>query len=144
VWGDGCGAIAPGGAASGRRPCEAPSQASCDAVQIQQVVLNLVRNAIDAMFAINLRHGKRIRVISQHDGEWVMVRIDDSGPGVSDEQTGVIFQPFHSTKREGMGMGLAICKTIIEDHDGSLGFVNRRGDDTGASFYFRIPRGTQL
>jgi two-component system sensor kinase FixL len=115
-------------------------QAACDSVQIQQVVLNLVRNAIDAMFAVGCKYGNRIRVVSLQEDESVIVKIEDSGPGIASEQAPLLFKPFQSTKRDGMGMGLAICKTIIEDHDGSLGFENRP-EGRGACFYFQLPRG---
>ena len=108
-----------------------------DGVQIQQVALNLVRNAIDAMFEIECRHGDQLLVRSYVRGDNVIVEVVDTGTGVARDQADKLFTAFHSTKKEGMGMGLAICRSIIEDHDGELGFRNNEGP--GATFYFSLP-----
>lgn len=110
---------------------------NCDSVQIQQVLLNLVRNAIDAMFATECAQGRQIRVTSRRDGERVLVSVFDQGPGVDESEVKRLFTPFHSTKDSGMGMGLAICKTIVEDHGGELGLGQNSA--LGAEFYFTIP-----
>ncbi len=111
----------------------------CDPVQIQQVVLNLVRNAIDAMHEIDCANGNEIKVISVNRSGSVMVRIEDQGPGISRASREKLFSPFYSTKSEGMGMGLAICKTIIEDHDGYMGVETSSSATPGAAFYFELP-----
>jgi two-component system sensor kinase FixL len=89
-----------------------------DRIQIQQVVLNIVRNAIEAMEESSER---RIKVTSTREpGGYVRVTIADSGPGLAPEVTERLFQPFVSTKSEGMGLGLSICHTIIEGHGGRM------------------------
>ena len=110
----------------------------CDAVQIQQVALNLIRNAIDAMTEIDCEHGTKIRITTVLDDGFVTVTVSDAGPGVVDEDE--IFRPFHTTKLTGMGMGLSISKTIIDAHGGDLTFENRA--PVGAAFSFRLPAET--
>jgi two-component system, LuxR family, sensor kinase FixL len=112
----------------------------CDPIQIQQVALNLIRNAIDAMKAIDCRHGNALAITSRSlaDGR-VEVAVADQGPGVAEDQQRLLFKPFHTTKKEGMGMGLSICRTIIGEHGGELAFRNNTGP--GATFYFTLPTG---
>jgi two-component system, LuxR family, sensor kinase FixL len=112
----------------------------CDPIQIQQIALNLIRNAIDAMKSIDCRHGNALVITSRTlaDGR-VEVAVADQGPGVADDQRKLLFRPFHTTKKEGMGMGLSICRTIIGEHGGELGF--RNNEDAGATFYFTLPAG---
>ncbi len=91
-----------------------------DAVQVQQVLVNLVHNAIDAMELIEARN--RSLVLATRAGEDGVVRVDviDSGCGVPPENIQSIFDSFFTTKPQGLGMGLALCRTIIEDHGGHL------------------------
>jgi two-component system, LuxR family, sensor kinase FixL len=112
----------------------------CDPIQIQQVALNLIRNAIDAMKAIDCCHGNALSITSRSlpDGR-VEVAVADQGPGVAEDQQQSLFKPFHTTKKEGMGMGLSICRTIIGEHGGELAFRNNTGP--GATFYFTLPGG---
>ncbi|NKC00055.1 MAG: PAS domain S-box protein [Pseudomonadales bacterium] len=111
----------------------------CDPIQVQQVTLNLVRNAIDAMFEIECAHGCSVRVISEAQDGAASISVQDCGPGVKDEVANELFTPFHSTKRNGMGMGLSICRSIVEDHGGVLRFENNR--NFGATFSFTLPAG---
>jgi two-component system, LuxR family, sensor kinase FixL len=112
----------------------------CDAIQIQQVALNLIRNAIDAMKEIDCRNGNALAITSRLlDGGHVEVAIADQGPGVPEDQRKLMFRPFHTTKKEGMGMGLSICRTIISEHGGELAYRNHAG--AGATFYFNLPTG---
>ena len=91
-----------------------------DHTQLQQVILNLVRNAIDAMAGRPARD-RRLRVWTSFDGKSVIsLCVRDSGRGVSDDDRERIFEPFYTTKSNGMGLGLAICRTIIEEHGGAL------------------------
>ena len=89
-----------------------------DRIQVQQVILNLVRNAIEAMRDSQVR---RLRIGSRKLAEGqVRVSIEDSGPGLAPEVAEQLFQPFLSTKDEGMGLGLSICHTIIQGHGGRI------------------------
>lgn len=113
----------------------------CDPIQIQQVALNLIRNAIDAMKEQPNADGRNAIVIMSRplDGGRVEVAVSDRGPGVAEEQKNLLFKPFHTTKKDGMGMGLSICRTIIAEHGGELGY--RDNEDGGATFYFTLPAG---
>jgi two-component system sensor kinase FixL len=114
----------------------------CDPVQIQQVALNLIRNAIDAMMEVNCVHGADVVVRTQLCDEGIEVAVIDLGTGVTEDNEALVFSPFHTTKAEGMGMGLSICRSIVRHHGGDLNFVNNagRGDlEHGCTFYFRLP-----
>jgi signal transduction histidine kinase len=108
-----------------------------DPVQLQQVVLNLVVNAMDAMKETEVLDRRvTIRTMST-DPSTVLITVADLGPGIPNDKLGRIFQPFFTTKREGLGMGLSIARTIIEAHGGMLWAVNN--PDRGASFLCRLP-----
>lgn len=109
----------------------------CDPVQIQQVALNLLRNAIDSMQEVDCVNGNQIRVTAVSEADAVCVEVSDQGTGVPEDQQELVFGAFHSTKRDGMGMGLSICESIMEAHGGDLDFRNNAG--VGATFYFRLP-----
>jgi C4-dicarboxylate-specific signal transduction histidine kinase len=105
--------------------------------QMQEVILNLVRNAIEAMDAI--KDGRRVLQVktSRHGDDTIAVVIEDSGPGIDPEKLGGIFDPFVSTKPRGMGLGLAICRMTIERHGGQLSAS--AGKNKGALFQFVLP-----
>lgn len=106
-----------------------------DKVQIQQVVLNLIRNAIDATAAQDER---TLHVSVGDDGKGnSIVTVTDNGPGISGEALDKLFQPFFTTKPEGMGVGLSISRTIIEAHGGHLRASNTDGG--GARFEILLP-----
>ena len=108
--------------------------------QLQQVILNLIRNAGEAMDAVSNRE-RVLRVRSAiHNTNEVLVSIEDSGPGIDPENINRIFQPFYTTKSDGMGMGLAICRSIIEAHEGRL-WVSA-GIQHGSVFRFTLPTGS--
>jgi signal transduction histidine kinase len=91
-----------------------------DRVQVQQVVLNLMNNAIDAMSPITDRaHVLRVRS-AIHDGNGVSLLVEDSGVGIDPKNAERIFDAFFTTKANGTGLGLAICRSIIEAHGGRL------------------------
>ena len=95
-----------------------------DRVQLQQVLMNLIRNAIDAM-ATDLCKARNITLSTDSvDSTHVSLAVSDTGPGFSDDQR--VFEPFYTTKASGMGMGLAICRSIAEAHGGTLGARNLR------------------
>jgi two-component system sensor kinase FixL len=108
-----------------------------DRVQLQQVVLNLLLNALDAMKGCPINE-RRVRVqAKQDDARTVRVVVRDYGIGLSGDKLDEIFQPFYTTKRDGLGMGLSISRSIIEAHGGSLWAENN--PDRGATFYCTLP-----
>jgi PAS domain S-box-containing protein len=107
-----------------------------DRIQLQQVLLNLVMNAIDAMSTVMDRR-RRLLVQSVKHPLKVLVRVQDSGIGLDPDQKGSVFEPFFTTKREGIGVGLSISRSIIHAHCGRLWAV--RGADGGAVFQFTLP-----
>lgn len=110
---------------------------SADRVQLQQVVLNLLRNALDAMSSIE--DGPRDLLIrsERETGDWVRVSVRDSGVGFDPQTSDRLFEPFYSTKSDGMGIGLSVSRSIIENHHGRL--VAALNDGPGATFSFSVP-----
>jgi two-component system sensor kinase FixL len=106
-----------------------------DRVQIQQVLVNLIRNAIDAMMA---SHAKSLVVRTDAGPEkLITVTVEDSGSGIGEDVAARLFQPFVSTKETGMGIGLSICRNIIEAHGGRIWFEPKPGG--GTIFRFTVP-----
>ena len=108
----------------------------CDQLQLKQVILNLVVNAVEAMSRVTDR-ARVLRVRSEAHDQGVQITIADSGTGLDRENVDKIFEPFFSTKSHGMGLGLWICRTIIENHDGRL--TASPGADHGAVFRIALP-----
>jgi PAS domain S-box-containing protein len=111
-----------------------------DFVQLQQVILNLVMNAIESMASITdrprvLRIQSRLQDLSGQSA--VLVAVSDSGAGLSADEMARVFEAFYTTKPQGMGMGLWVCRSIIETHGGQL--TARPNDDVGATFEFVLP-----
>jgi two-component system, LuxR family, sensor kinase FixL len=106
-----------------------------DKVQIQQVLLNLMRNAIDAMQDVEKR--ELVLSTSPVAGNLVEISVADTGSGISPEISAQLFQPFVTTKRQGMGVGLSISRTIIESHGGSI--APRPNPGGGTVFSFTLP-----
>jgi len=106
-----------------------------DPVLLEQVILNLTRNGIDAMAGCPPER-RRLEVAAGRLGAWVRIAVRDYGAGIDEAAAEQVFSPFFTTKREGMGMGLSICRSIVELHDGRLGF--RRLDD-GTEFHLQLP-----
>ena len=107
-----------------------------DRVQLQQVILNLLRNGPDAMVTVNDRP-RQLLITTETDGNLVTVSVQDSGVGFGPEISERIFESFFTTKPEGMGIGLAVSRSIIEAHHGRLWAVQNAGP--GATFAFSIP-----
>ena len=109
-----------------------------DRIQLQQVMLNLMMNAIEAMTQVTT---PRELLISSgaDDSKGVVVVVRDSGPGLDSKSLERLFEPFYTTKPQGMGMGLAICRSIVQAHGGRLWATTNR--DRGASFHFTVPTG---
>jgi two-component system sensor kinase FixL len=106
-----------------------------DKVQIQQVLLNLVRNALEAMK--DLPEGVLVIEAVQLDADFITVSVSDTGPGLAPEVAGRLFQPFTTTKETGMGVGLSICQSIVESHGGKI--RAEANVPKGVAFSFRLP-----
>jgi signal transduction histidine kinase len=110
---------------------------TADRVQLQQVVLNLLRNALDAMSTVDDRpRDLLIRTEREEDG-WVRLSVKDAGGGFDPQATNKLFEAFYSTKGDGMGVGLSVSRSIIENHQGRLWAV--LNDGPGATFSFSVP-----
>jgi PAS domain S-box-containing protein len=108
-----------------------------DRVQLQQVILNLVLNAVEAMDAVEAGTRKLLISTEQNQAKGVLVAVRDSGPGLDPENLERVFEAFYTTKTSGMGMGLSICRSIIDSHGGRLwAAVN---EPRGAVFQFTLP-----
>jgi len=108
-----------------------------DRVQVQQVVLNLLMNAIEAMSRMQQR-SRQLRISTSENGAGeVVVMVQDSGPGIDPAYVQRLFEPFHSTKPAGLGIGLSICRSIIEAHEGRIWVAG--SDLGGAAFAFSLP-----
>jgi signal transduction histidine kinase len=112
-----------------------------DRVQLQQVVINLMMNAIQAMATVAGRPRRlALRSARTADNE-VRVDVEDSGPGIAETDLQQLFQPFFTTRAEGMGMGLSICRSIVESHGGRIRAAAQPG--CGATMSFVLPTSTQ-
>ncbi len=121
-------------------PLPAPLRVHCDRVMIEQVLLNLVRNAIQASPANPARHTPpqvSVGAAAQPDGR-IRIQVRDQGPGISDDLAATLFTPFHSTRAEGMGLGLSLSRSVVEQHHGELQFENLPAPG-GAEFSFTLP-----
>jgi two-component system sensor kinase FixL len=115
-----------------------------DKVQIQQVVFNLVRNSVEAMTeSTPPRHllVSTVPMDSGADGSMAEVAVSDTGPGLAPEIQAQLFQPFQTTKAKGMGLGLSICRSIIDAHGGKLLAIPN--PERGVTFRFTIPLADQ-
>jgi PAS domain S-box-containing protein len=113
------------------------SPVSGDRVQLQQVLLNLVMNAMEAMSGINDRARQLVITTRNIDASQVQVTVEDSGTGLDATTMGRIFEPFYTTKSSGMGMGLSISRSIMQNHGGRLWATGN--DGPGTSFHFTLP-----
>ena len=108
-----------------------------DRIQLQQVMLNLIMNAVEAMSEMSDRPRQLLIRTDTDESRGIVVAVHDSGPGLKSEELLRLFTPFYTTKPQGMGMGLAICRSIIEIHGGRLWATPT--DDRGAMFRFTLP-----
>jgi len=108
-----------------------------DRVQLQQVIINLVMNGIEAMQSVTDQPRELVIRSNQDETHRVLVTVMDSGIGISAENADRLFNSFFTTKSSGMGMGLSICRSIVEAHGGRLSVSGNVGP--GASFQFVLP-----
>ena len=111
-----------------------------DRVQLQQVIFNLLLNGIEAMDTVT-DHPKKLRIRSQlQNSDAILVEIRDYGIGLADSEKA--FEAFYTTKEKGLGMGLSICRSIVEAHGGRLGTTPSQGP--GTTFFFTLPLGANV
>ena len=129
--------VAKSGVSVQKRLTEGLSPVQADRVQLQQVMLNLILNAIEAMSSVD--EGPRELLISteQSQTDGVLVAVHDSGPGIDPEHLDRVFEAFYTTKSSGVGMGLSICRSIIDAHGGRLWAEANK--PKGAVFRFTLP-----
>ncbi|MEI8376759.1 MAG: ATP-binding protein [Planctomycetota bacterium] len=108
-----------------------------DRIQILQVVVNLLQNACQAL-AMQPLKDRYLTIRTAHAGECIEVTVTDNGPGFSTAAASMLFTPFFTTKPDGVGMGLAISKSIVEAHGGRIWATSNSGE--GAAFHFTIPK----
>jgi two-component system sensor kinase FixL len=108
-----------------------------DKVQLQQVVLNLLLNAFDAMKEYPAAERQVQLSVEHNDTGLIQTTVRDRGPGLSSDRLDKIFEPFYTTKGEGLGMGLSICRSIVKAHGGQLWAENNQ--ERGVTFYFTLP-----
>jgi signal transduction histidine kinase len=112
-----------------------------DRVQLQQVIINLVMNGIDAMQPITDRPRELVIRSHQDSADQVFVTVKDCGVGISPENADRLFNAFFTTKQDGMGMGLSICRSIIEQHGGRIWATRNSGP--GSTFQFALHAGRE-
>ncbi len=106
-----------------------------DAMQIEQVLANLLRNAAEAM---TQQKGAKITLTAHEQNGFVDLHVIDNGPGIPDDFADELFNPFQSSKQDGMGLGLSLCRTMVEAHGGHL--TLEKHDSTGCDFLIRLPK----
>ena len=115
-------------------------QVAANQVQLRQVMVNLIMNAVDAMSTVQNR-ARVLRIKTEvHKLDSVLITVEDSGTGIDSQNLDRIFDAFFTTKPTGMGMGLSICRSIIESHDGRLSVI--AAQPYGSIFYVSLPTGT--
>ena len=109
---------------------------SCPAEELQQLLLNLLTNGLQASPV-----GGLITLSGRREGKWVEIRVKDNGPGIAKEMQTVLFEPFRTSKARGAGLGLAVCKKIVDGCGGSIEMKN--GSGGGAECIVRLPAAVQ-
>jgi two-component system sensor histidine kinase DctS len=114
----------------------------CDRTMVEQVLLNLTRNAIQAMDGPTpLADRALIIQVKRLQPRWLSFAVIDRGPGIPPEVARQLFTPFFTTRTEGMGLGLSLCRTVVEQHGGAMDFESRvaPASPTGTEFRFSLP-----
>jgi PAS domain S-box-containing protein len=130
-------AIAKNGVSVQTRLTEGSLPVQVDRVQVQQVVLNLILNAVEAMASVEAGARELLISTKQNETNGIVVAVSDSGPGIDPENLDRVFEAFYTTKSTGVGMGLSICRSIIEAHAGRLWADANK--PRGAVFQFTLP-----
>jgi two-component system sensor histidine kinase AtoS len=107
--------------------------ATVDKRQLERVFLNLVKNAVQAM-----PNGGKLMVTTKETKDFVEIALADTGVGIPEESMSKLFTPLFTTKAKGIGMGLAICKKIVEEHEGTIDFKSKVGE--GTTFTIKLPK----
>ena len=119
--------------------------AVCDRTMVEQVLLNLARNGMQAMDLPGLRERELLlrvrRAASAEGNRWLEFAVIDAGPGISEDVARQLFTPFYTTKTEGMGLGLSLCRTVVEQHGGYLDFAPH--PPRGTVFRFTLPAASE-
>jgi signal transduction histidine kinase len=114
-----------------------PPLTSGDSVLLQQVVTNLLKNAVDALRDANIEN-PAVTIHTRHiDPDKIEVDVSDNGPGLTPDQFDRVFDPYYTTRDEGLGLGLAICRSIIDEHGGRLLALDH--PPRGTTFRFQLP-----
>jgi len=115
-------------------------QVPANQIQLRQVMVNLITNAVDAMSAVTNR-ARVLRIkTEEHKLDGVLITVEDSGVGIEPQNLDRIFDTFFTTKSQGMGMGLSICRSIVESHEGHLSVA--AAQPHGSIFHVSLPTGT--
>ena len=114
-----------------------PAQIRGDRIQVQQVLLNLIINGLEAIREAGAGDATLVVRTMQPDEQWVHVAVEDSGVGVARDALDDIFEPFHTSKDKGLGMGLSICRSIVQAHGGRIWAES--GPERGAVFHMLLP-----
>ena len=131
------GAIIKNGVSLQTRLTEGLLPVAGDRVQLQQVLLNLILNAVEAMGSVEAGARELLITATQHQANSTLVAVHDSGPGIDPDHVERVYDAFYTTKSGGMGMGLSVCRSIIASHGGRLWV--EPNDPRGAVFQFTLP-----
>ena len=115
-----------------------PQRVIGDRVQLQQVIINLVMNAMEAMADVTGRPRELLIRTLRHEADQILIEIQDGGSGIDPENVDRLFNAFFTTKPTGMGMGLSVCRSIVQAHGGVISASSNQGA-AGATFRFTIP-----
>jgi two-component system sensor histidine kinase DctS len=137
--------MAPVAARGESGPATRMPRVVCDRTMVEQVLLNLTRNGIQAMEGEDIPLERRVLRLAvrpvRADARWVSFHILDAGPGIAADVAERLFTPFFTTRDEGMGLGLSLCRTVIEQHGGALDFgPGPLGQGTEFRFTLPAPR----